>query len=121
MDEPELGCAALLYGYTMDLEGHTEVADAAATFRFAVPATGRALSDLPGAMPILLARAGADQMPGLNRSMDRFIDQLLARNTPVTFVNHATGLHAFDLEDDSPRARAAIRQVLAFLTAHLEP
>lgn len=121
MDEAGVACAALLYGYTIDLDGHTEVSEAAATFRFAVPGTGRTLSDLPGAMPILLARAGADQMSGLNACMDRFVDRALAHNLPVTLVNHATGPHAFDLEDDGPGARAAIRQVLAFFAAHLQP
>jgi hypothetical protein len=34
-------------------------------------------------------------------------------------VNQATGPHAFELEDDGPATRAAIRQVLTFLSAHL--
>jgi hypothetical protein len=120
MNEPGLACAALLYGYTMDLDGHREVADASAMFRFAVPATGRPLTDLGDTLPILLMRAGADQMPGLNASLDRFVSGLLARNAPMALVNHATGPHAFELEDDGPAARSAVRQVLTFLTTHLE-
>jgi hypothetical protein len=118
INEP-VACLALLYGYTMDLDGHREVADAAAMFRFAVPGNGRGLGDLPGTLPMLIVRAGADQMPGLNASLDRFAGGLLARNAPVTLVNQATGPHAFELEDDGPATRAAIRQVLTFLSAHL--
>ena len=121
MHEPDLACAALLYGYTVDIDGHREVADASAMFRFAVPANGRPLTDLPATLPMLLVRAGADQMPGLNAAMDRFVTALLARNAPVALVNHAAAPHAFDLEDDGPQTRAAIRQVLTFLAAHLRP
>jgi acetyl esterase/lipase len=119
MDEPRLGCAAFLYGYTMDLDDHREVADAAAMFRFAVPGSGRSLADVPGALPMLFVRAGADRMPGLNAAMDRLVSALLARNAPVSFVNHATGSHAFELEDDGPATRAAVRQGLTFLATHL--
>lgn len=121
IQEPDLGCAAFLYGYTIDIDGHREVADAAAMFRFAVPASGRPLTDLTGTLPMLLVRGGADQMPGLNAAMDRFVIALLARNAPVALVNHASGPHAFELEDDGPGTRAAIRQVLTFLAAHLRP
>ena len=40
-------------------------------------------------------------------------------NRPVTFVNHATGPHAFDVMDDSRATRDVIRQVLGFLKSHL--
>ena len=105
----------------MDLDGHREVADASAMFRFAVPGAGRPLADLPTTVHTLLVRAGADQMPGLNAAMDRFAGGLLARNAPVALVNHSTAPHAFELEDDGPATRAAIRQVLTFLSAHLRP
>ena len=117
MADSRISCAAFLYPYTMDLDGHTEVDRASATFRFAVPGAGRSLADVPADVPLLLVRAGADQMPGLNAALDRFALGLLARNAPVTLVNHATGPHAFDLEDDGPAAAAAIRQVLAFLAS----
>jgi hypothetical protein len=120
MSDSGLACVALLYGYTMDLDGAHDVADASAMFRFAVPAAGRSLADLPVTLPVLLVRAGADQMPGLNTSLDRLASGLLARNSPLTLVNHTAGPHAFELEDDGPGARAAIRQVLAFLSTYLE-
>ena len=34
MDRNELTCAVVSYGYLLDLDGHTDVADAAAQFRF---------------------------------------------------------------------------------------
>jgi hypothetical protein len=119
IEEPGIAAAALLNGYLLDIDGHSEVTDAAARFRFAVPASGRSLDHLPAAAPLLLVRSGLDAMPGLNACLDRFVVHALARNLPVSVVNHATGPHAFDIVDDSVQSRAAIRQVIAFLTSQL--
>ena len=69
----------------------------------------------------MVARAGQEQFPGLNDSIDRFFAKALALNRPITLVNHPTVLHAFDLVDDSAASRRIIRQVLDFLTAQLTP
>ena len=114
-----LTCAALAYGYAMDLDGATSVADASKIFRFADACAGKSIDDLPGTVPIFIARAGRDEMPGLNFALDRFTAAALARNLPVALANHPTGPHAFDLFDDSAMTRAIVRQTLAFLTAHL--
>jgi hypothetical protein len=112
---PGLRCAALLYGFMLDLDGATGVAEAAKTFRFANPGAGESLDNLPRSLPLFIARAGQDQFPHLNDSIDRFVARALARNQPITVVNHATGPHAFDLLDDSEASREIIRQVLSFL------
>jgi hypothetical protein len=106
---------ALLYPYLMDLGEATAVSSAAATFRFVDACAGRTLSDLADDVPVFLARAGQDQMPGLNDALDRFVAAALAANLPLTVVNHATGPHAFDLFDDTPQSRTIVRAVLAFL------
>jgi acetyl esterase/lipase len=43
----DITCAALCYPLTLDLDGHTEVADAAATFKFANPLGASSIHDLP--------------------------------------------------------------------------
>ncbi len=111
--------AALLYGYMLDLEGSSAVATAAAAFRFVNPCHGRDVDALPADVPVFIARAGADQMPGLNDSLDAFVHASLQRNRPVTLVNGPAAPHAFDILDDSDGSRAAIAQVVAFLRAHL--
>jgi len=70
-------------------------------------------------VPLFLARAGKEQFAGVNESLDAFLASALNRNLPVTFVNHATGPHAFDLFDDSETTREVIRQILAFMRHHL--
>ena len=113
------GCAVLAYPYTLDLDGSTHVADAAKQFRFATPAAGKSVNDLPRDLPLFVARAGRDQMPGLNHALDRFIASALAANLPVTMMNHATGPHAFDVFDDTRTSRDMVKQILAFLQFHL--
>lgn len=112
-------CAALCYGYTLDVDDFTEVADAARTFKFANPCAGESIHALPPEVPLFLARAGHDQTPGLNASLDRFLSEAVAHNLPITFTNHPTAPHAFDLLDDSATTREVIRQILAFLRLHL--
>jgi len=112
-------CAALLYPYTLDSNGSTRVADAAAQFRFVTPAAGKSVDELPRDLPLYIVRAGQDQMPGLNEALDQFVAAALARNIPLTLVNHADGQHAFDLNDDSAMTREMVRRVLAFLQFHL--
>lgn len=111
----DLMCAALCYGFMLDLDGSTSVADAAAKFGFVNPSAGKSVADLRQDRPLFIARAGRDDMPGLNDALDRFVVHALARNLPVTLVNHHTAPHAFDLLDDNEISRAIIRQVLAFL------
>ena len=69
----------------------------------------------------MVVRAGQDQTPGPNAALDRFVTGALARNLPLTLVNHSTGPHAFDIYDGSEASRATIRAVVAFLRLHGGP
>ena len=117
--QDSLKCAVLCYPYVLDVDGSTGIADAARQFGFVNPSAGKSVDDLPRDVPLFIARAGQDQMPGLNHALDRFLAGALACNLPVTFVNHPTGPHAFDLFDDSDASREIIRRILAFLQFHL--
>jgi hypothetical protein len=118
MQDPDLRCAALLYGFTLDLEGSTAVAEAARMFGFVNACAGRSVDDLPGHIPLFVVRSGKDQFTGLNRTLDGFLMKALERNLPVSFVNHATGNHGFDLDDDSDTSGEIVKQILAFLRFH---
>ncbi len=111
--------AAFLYPFLLDLDGGTEVATAAATFRFADACAGRTLADLSAATPLLLVRAGRDETTGLNAALDRFTARTRERGLALTLVDHPEGVHAFDLFDDGAAARRAIEAVLDFLRRHL--
>lgn len=112
-------CAVFGYGCLLDLDGATDVADAARQFGFATPVAGRTVADLRQDVPLLITRAGRDQFPAMNASIDRFVREALARNLPITLVNHPEGPHAFDLFDDSRTSRDIVRQTLRFIRQHL--
>lgn len=119
MDDGALACGALCCAFMLDLDGATGVADAQAQWRFVNPCAGMTVDDLPQDLPLFVARAGQDQFGGLNDAIDRFVAKALARNLPLTVVNHATGPHAFDTADDSETTREIIRSILGFFRLHL--
>ena len=110
-------CAALLYGYMLDLDGSTTVANASKQFYFAAPPV--ALDELPREMPMLVVRAGRDVTPGLDGTIVQFVAAARARGLALMLVEHASGPHSFDLVDDSPRTREVIEEVLGFLRRSL--
>jgi hypothetical protein len=112
-------CAVLGYGCLLDLNGATDVAAAAREFGFVNPGVGRTVTDLRRDVPLFITRAGRDQFPAMNASIDKFICQALIENLPITFVNYPEGPHAFDLFDDSRTSRDIVRQMLRFLRQHL--
>lgn len=119
MRDNALACAALLYGYTMDLPGSTAIADASAQFGFVNACAGKSVDDLPATVPLFLVRAGREQFPGLNAALDGLVAAMLARNLPVTFINHATGAHGFDLDEDTDLSRQIVQEALSFLVKSL--
>jgi acetyl esterase/lipase len=103
----------------LDLEGSTSVAELAKTFGFVNPCAGKSVNDLPQDIPLFIVRAGQDEMPHLNETMDRFLAKALICNLPITFANHPAAPHWFDVLHDSETSREIIRQILAFMRFHL--
>jgi acetyl esterase/lipase len=119
-DAPERPkCAALCYGLMLDLDGADGVAEAATMWKFSNPCAGKSIEDLAPDVPLFIARAGRDQMPRLNETLDRFVAKALTGNLPLTVVNHPEGPHAFDLFHDSETTRGVIRHILSFMQFHL--
>lgn len=120
MEAPDaFECAVLCYGYALDRDGATGVADAARQWGFVNPCAGKSVEDLPRDVPLFLARAGRDAFPGLNETLDGFLAETLRRNLPVTLVNHPEAPHAFDLFADDETTREIIRAIVAFFRFHL--
>ncbi len=123
MQERTHGCkaAVLSYGVMLDPDGSIGIEKIAAQLGFANPCAGRSVADLPSELPLLIVRAGQDSVPTVNPSIDHFAAAALARNLPVTIVNHRAAPHSFDLLDATEASREVIRQMLAFLRFHLGP
>lgn len=69
--------------------------------------------------PMFIARAGLDQIPTMNDSIDRFIEKALDKNVSLTFANHPNGVHGFDNQTDDDRSREIIQSAIAFMKLHL--
>ena len=69
--------------------------------------------------PIFVARAGLDQIPTMNDSIDRFIREAVARNAALTVYNHPGGVHGFDNQTPDARSREIVRAALDFMRTHL--
>jgi len=69
--------------------------------------------------PIFIARAGLDN-PWLNATVDRFVQEAVARNAALELITHPGGHHGFDILDGDARSRAIIQRTLLFLKTHLE-
>ncbi len=69
--------------------------------------------------PMFIARAGLDQIPTMNDSIDRFINEALAKNVALTFANHPNGVHGFDNQTDDERSREILQSAIAFMKLHL--
>ena len=77
------------------------------------------MDDIASDIPLFIVRAGQDQFAGLNGTIEEFVAGALRLNLPLTLVNHASGAHGFDFDDDSEASRAVIRRILEFLRLHL--
>ena len=79
----------------------------------------RHVPDSDGHRPsFFIARAGRDNT-WLNASIDRFVQEALARNLALELMTHPSGQHGFDILDDDARSREIIDRTLAFLRRRL--
>jgi acetyl esterase/lipase len=68
---------------------------------------------------VFVARAGLDQIPTMNDSIDRFIREAVKQNAAVTVYNHPRGVHGFDNQTPDARSREIVRAALDFMRTHL--
>ena len=86
---------------------------------FFYPLTTKTFEDLPQDVPLFIVRAGLEENPYLNESIDQFVDEAVARNVPMVFINYSDGQHGFDVHDNNDKSREIINQTLEFMRTHL--
>src|SRR5262249_25503164 len=106
-------------GFMLDDAQHDDVEQARAKWHFANPAAGKSVDDLALGAEMLIMRAGRDEFPGLNPSIDRFVAGALRRNLRVPVINYPEAPHAFDATLDTPESRSVITRVVDFMKATL--
>jgi acetyl esterase/lipase len=72
-----------------------------------------------GLAPVFVARAGLDQIPTLNDSVERFVREAVRQNAAVALYNHPRGVHGFDNQTPDARSREIVRAALDFMRTHL--
>jgi len=115
--DSSLRCATLLYGFMLDAGESSVLQETSKTFGFANPHEG--MENFPENTPILVIRAGKDEFPGLNESIDSFEVEAVARNSPVSVIRYSEGVHGFDSLDDSQRSIEMIKLCVGFLRLRL--
>jgi acetyl esterase/lipase len=117
-DTPFVRCLIGFYAF-MDVKQsdyrNTEAAEALKTFS---PIT-YVQKDAIRIPPMFIARAGRDEVPTMDDSIDRFVSEALAKNIALTVMNHPQGAHGFDNQNDDERSREIIRSAIAFMQIHL--
>ncbi|MBV9923518.1 MAG: alpha/beta hydrolase [Acidobacteria bacterium] len=96
---------------------HTPYEPAGTLERFSPLAQLSAGAD--GLAPLFVARAGLDQIPTLNDSIDRFVREAVEKNAALALYNHPAGVHGFDNQTPCERSREIVRASLDFMQAHL--
>ena len=69
--------------------------------------------------PMLVIKAGQDQIPALNNSIDTFMARALVVNAPVTLMIHPTAPHGFDNKQNDARSFEILQTTFEFLQRHL--
>jgi acetyl esterase/lipase len=69
--------------------------------------------------PLMVVRAGRDQIPDLLAGLDRFAAEALRTNAPVVLVNHPDAPHGFDNDTATPRTLEVLRLTIGFLKSRL--
>lgn len=70
--------------------------------------------------PIFIARAGRDQIPGVNASIENFLGRAVESRLPLTFLIHPDGMHAFDWVNEDDRSRYIVANLVHFLQENLK-
>jgi acetyl esterase/lipase len=117
-DTPFVRCLIGFYAFMDIQQSDYRKGDSAETVRAFSPITylEKDASKIP---PMFIGRAGRDEVPTMDDSIDLFLKEALAKNIEVTLMNHPLGVHGFDNQNDDDRSREIIRSAIAFMQVHL--
>ena len=65
-------------------------------------------------IPILIIRAGKDNVPYINQTLASFYDKALNQNLPITLINYSNGAHGFEAYNDNENTRQIIENTIEF-------
>ena len=71
-------------------------------------------------VPIMIVRAGKDNVPYINQSLASFYEKTLSQNLPIILINYPNGTHGFDTGSDNDLTREIIKNTLEFWKFNLK-
>ena len=71
-------------------------------------------------VPIMIVRAGLDNVPFINQSLADFYEKALSQNLPITLVNYSNGTHGFETSMDNDLTRQIIKNTIDFWKFNLK-
>jgi len=71
-------------------------------------------------VPIMIIRAGKDNVPYINQTLASFYEKALNQNLPITLINYSNGVHGFDAYNDTETTRQIIITTLEFWRLNLK-
>jgi len=114
-------CAVLYYGFflTQDFEHLSTIESLLQQRGFQKPPILNDPTNWNKNVPLLIVRAGQDNIPNLNQSMQNFLNKAIIQNLPITLINYPEGPHGFEVYSDNDTTRLIIRNTLEFWKQHL--
>ena len=65
-------------------------------------------------VPIMIIRAGKDNVPYINQTLSIFYEKALNQDLPITLINYQNGVHGFDAALDNETTRQIIKNTIEF-------
>ncbi len=113
-------CAVVYYGFflTNDFKYLPQIDTLSQNMGFKTPR----LSE-PNAwnkdVPIMIIRAGKDNVPYINQTLASFYDKALNQDLSITLINYQNGVHGFDAALDNETTRQIIKNTIEFWKFYL--
>ena len=114
-------CAAIYYGFflTSDFKYLSQIDSISKNMGFMTPRLPDPISWKKN-VPLMIVRAGKDNVPYINQSLESFYGKAINQNLPITIINYPDASHGFDFTNDDEITGQIINNTIEFLKFHLK-
>lgn len=113
-------CAVVYYGFflTSDFKYLSQIDSLSQKMGFRTPRLSEPTTWKKD-IPIMVVRAGKDNVPYINQTLASFYEKALNQNLPITLINYSNGVHGFEVYNDNETSRQIIKNTIEFWKFHL--
>jgi dienelactone hydrolase len=108
-------CAVVYYGFflTNDFKYLPQIDTLSQNMGFKTPRLAEP-STWKKDVPIMVIRAGKDNVPYINQTLASFYEKALNQNLPITLINYSNGVHGFEAYNDNETTRQIVKYTIEF-------